>query len=110
MWVIASLCPTIGSQPESTEKRMLPTESKTWSKIEAMSKSGRKKVSFQDMEHEVSKAPSFKTTEETNNKLISFKTFDNWIKARTANCDMALKDAFSFISDKKSAIGGEKDS
>ena len=27
--------------------------------------------------------------------------FDNWIKARTANCDMALKDALSFISDRK---------
>ena len=53
---------------------------------------------------------SFKTIEETNNKLISFKTFDDWVKARTANCDTALKDALSFISDKKSAIDGEKDS
>ena len=88
-----------------------------------MGKSGRKKVSFQDMEHEVSKAPSFKTIdksgtnrvsfktiEETNNKSISFKTFDDWVKARTANCDTALKDALSFISEKKSAIDGEKDS
>ena len=29
--------------------------------FKTMGKSGRKKVSFQDMEHEVSKAPSFKT-------------------------------------------------
>ena len=31
-------------------------------------------------------------------------------KARTANCDTALKDALSFISDKKPAVDGEKDS
>ena len=78
--------------------------------FKTMGKSGRKKVSFQDTEHEVSKAPSFKTIEETNNKLISFKTFDDWVKARIANCDMALKDALSFISGKKLAVDGEKDS
>ena len=78
--------------------------------FKTMGKSERKKVSFQDMEHEVSKAPSIKTTEETNIKSISFKTFDKWIKARTANCDLALKDVLSFISDKKSAVDGEKDS
>ena len=91
-----------------------------------MGKSGRKKVSFQDMEHEVSKATSisfktidqsdteqvsFKTIEENKQQIaIPFKTFDDWIKARTANCDMALKDAISFVSEKKSAIDGEKDS
>ena len=84
-----------------------------------MAKSGRKKVSFQDMEHEVSMATaisfktigksgtnkvSFKGTEETNNKSISFKTFDDWVKVRTANCDAALKDALSFVSVKKSAV------
>ena len=48
--------------------------------------------------------------EETNKRLIPFKTFDKWVKARTAKCDMALKDASSSISGKRSAIGGEKDS
>ena len=48
--------------------------------------------------------------EETNNWLISFKTFDQWVKARTAKCDMALKDALSFISEKTSSLDGEKDS
>ena len=62
------------------------------------------------MEHEVTKTPSLKTIEETNNKLIPFKTFDDWVKARTANHDTALKDALSFISDKKPAADGEKDS
>ena len=47
---------------------------------------------------------------DTNKKSISFKTFDDWVKARTAHCDMALKDGLSFVSDKKSAIGREKDS
>ena len=75
------------------------------------------------MEHEVSKAllsrPLIKValieflsdhrgTQTTN--LIFFKTFDDWVKARTANCDTPLKDALSFISEKKSAIDGEKDS
>ena len=104
------------------------------SSFRTMSKSGRKKVSFQDMEREVSPSRtwnvrsvrqhlllsrplikvalivSFKTIEETNNKSISLKTFDNWVKARTANCDTALKDALSFISEKKSVLDGEKDS
>ena len=103
-----------------------------------MGKSGRKKVSFQDTEHEVSKATStsfktidkngtkqvnfmtldksgtkrvsFKTIEETSNISIPFKTFDDWVKARTANCDKALKDALSFVSGKKSAVDREKDS
>ena len=48
--------------------------------------------------------------EETNNKLISFKTFDDRIKAMTAKYDTALKDALSFISEKKSALDREKDS
>ena len=47
---------------------------------------------------------------EKTNKSISFKTYDGWVKARTANCDMLLNDALSFISEKKSAIDGEKDS
>ena len=75
-----------------------------------MGKSGRKKVSFWDKEHEVGKANSFKTIEDTNNKSISFKTFDDWVKAKTAHCDMALKYALNFVSDKKSAVDGEKDS
>ena len=114
----------------------MPTESKTRSKIETerllsfkiLGKSGRKKVTFQDMEHQVSKAPSFKTIEDTSespihfktfqewvkarkatNKLISFKTFDEWVKARTAQYDTVLKDALSFASEKKSAIDREKD-
>ena len=77
---------------------------------------GRKKVSFQDMEHEVSKATStsfktidnsgtnrvpFKTIEETNNRSIPFKTFDDWVKARTAKCDMAFKDTLSFMLQKR---------
>ena len=41
--------------------------------------------------------------EETNNKSIPFKTFDDWVKARTTKCDMALKDALSFVSEKKSS-------
>ena len=73
-----------------------------------MGESRRKEVSFQDMEHEVSKATStsfktidkshtkqipfktidksgtnrvsFKTIEETNNKSIHFKTFEEWVK------------------------------
>ena len=74
-------------------------------------KSGWTKVSFQDKEHKVSKANSFKTpVKDTNNESISFKTFDDWVKARTAHCDKALKDDLSFISDKKSAVDGEKDS
>ena len=78
--------------------------------FKTLGKSGRKKVSFQDKEHEVGKTNSFKTIEDTNNKLISFKTFDDWVKGRTAHCDMALKDALSFISDKKSAIDWENGS
>ena len=102
-----------------------------------MGRSWGKKVSFRDMEHEVSKATStsfkttdksgtkqvfpktidnsgtkrvsFKTIEETNNRSISFKTFDSWAKARTANCDTSLKDALSFVSEKESALDGEKD-
>ena len=74
-------------------------------------KSEQTKVSLQDKEHKVSKANSFKTpVKDTNNESISFKIFDSWVKARTAHCDMALKDDLSFISDKKSAIDGEKDS
>ena len=65
-------------------------------------KSGRKKVSFQDKDHKVGKANSFKTlVKDTNNESISLKTFDDWVKARTAHCDRALKDAISFVSDKK---------
>ena len=81
-----------------------------------MGKSGRKKVSFQDMEHEVSKATSisfktidksdtkqvsFKTIEETNNKLIPFKTF-NAVGLRQDRKLAALKD--SFTSENKSAL------
>ena len=84
-------------------------------------KSGRKKVSFQDTEHEVSKAPSsktidkngtnrfsFKTIEDTSNKSIPFKTFVT-IGSRLGQQIMtqALKDALSFVSDKKSALDGE---
>ena len=76
--------------------------------FKTMGKSGWKKVFFQDKEHEVGKANSFKTIEDTNNKSISFKTFNNWVKARTVNCDTALKDALSFVSDMKSAVDGEK--
>ena len=32
---------------------------------------------------------------------VHFKTFDNWVKARKMKCDTALKDALSFISEKK---------
>ena len=102
--------------------------------FKTMGKSGRKKVSMQYMEHEVSKATSFKTIdksgtksvsfkiidksdtksffqdhEETDNRSIPFKTFDEWVKARTAKSDMALKDALSFISGKRSAPDREKD-
>ena len=104
--------------------------------FKTMGKSGRKKVSFQDMEHEVIKATSskttgksgtnrvcfktidksdtkrvsFKTIEVTNNKVIPFKTFDELVKARIAKCDMALKDALSFVSEKKSTVDRERDS
>ena len=43
-------------------------------------------------------------------ELGPIKTFDEWVKARTAKCHMALKDALSFISEKRSALDGEKDS
>ena len=72
--------------------------------FKTMGKSGRNKVSFQDMENEVSKAisfktidksgtkrVSFKTTEETNNISIHFKTFDEWIKTRKANKSISFK-------------------
>ena len=85
--------------------------------FKTVGKSGRKNVSFQYMEQEVSKATSFKaiaksgtkrvsrplikvalivslkTMEETNNRSIPFTTFEEWVKARTAKCDTALKDA-----------------
>ena len=81
----------------------------TKTSFKTLGKSGRKKFSFQGKEHEVSKANSFKTPDKgTNKKSISFKTFDDWVKARIAHCDMALKDNLSFISDKKSAVDGEK--
>ena len=31
---------------------------------------------------------------------VHFKTFDDWVKARRANCDTLLKDVSSFISEK----------
>ena len=102
----------------ASQERMMPTESKIWLKIEAKRllsrpqvSSGWNKVLFQDKEHKVGKANSFKNpVKDTNNESISFKTFDDWVKARTAHCDIALKDDLSFVSDKKSAVDGEKDS
>ena len=41
--------------------------------------------------------------EKMHNRLTSCKTFDDWVKARTAKCDMALKDTLSFILEKTSA-------
>ena len=83
-----------------TQSRSRETSFKT------MGKAGRKKVSFQDTEYKVSKANSFKTIiksgtktmEETNNRSTPFKTFDEWVKARTAKHNTALKDASSFVS------------
>ena len=66
-------------------------------------------ISFKTIDESDTKHVSFNTIEETNNKSISFKTFDDWVKARTAKCDTALKDALSFISEKKSALDREKD-
>ena len=42
--------------------------------FKTMGKSGRKKVSFQDTEHEISKATSFKTIGKSGIKRVSFKT------------------------------------
>ena len=107
--------------------------------FKTMGKSGRKKVSFQDTEHEVSKATSLKTTDKSGTnrtslktidkngtkqvpsktinksgtKIVSFKTIeetttDQFLSrpltiglTKTAKCDMALKDALSFISERK---------
>ena len=107
-----------GTTDGNTAKDMVKSRGRETS-FRTMDKYGRKKVSFQDTEHEVNKATSisfktidksdtkqvsFKTIEETNNKSIPFKTFDDLVKARTANCDTALKDALSLVSDKKSAL------
>ena len=56
-----------------------------------MGKSGRKKVFFQETEHEVSKAPSFKTTEDISNNSIHFKTCQKWVKAGKANKSTSFK-------------------
>ena len=54
--------------------------------FKTLGKSGRTKVSFQDMEHEVSKAPSFKTINKSGTNRVSFKTIEetttNWFLSR----------------------------
>ena len=80
------------------------------------------------MEHKVSKANSFKIIEDTRKSPIHFKPFKNWSKPGKQTNDFfqdlwqldqgkdsklvtqPLNDALSFISDKKPAIEGEKDS
>ena len=49
-----------------------------------------------------SKLTPFKTPDVTHRTgRVHFKTFDDWIKARKANCDTLLKDVSSFISEKE---------
>ena len=44
----------------------------------------------------------FKTPDVTRRTgRVHFKTFDDWIEARRANCDTLLKDVSSFVSEKK---------
>ena len=45
--------------------------------FKTIGKSGRKKVSFQDMEHQVSKAPSIKATDKSGINRVSFKTIED---------------------------------
>ena len=43
----------------------------------------------------------FKTPDVTHRTgRVHFKTFDDWIEARRANCDTLLKDVSSFVSEK----------
>ena len=78
--------------------------------FKTIDKSGTKQVAFKTIDKSGTNRVSFWAMEETNNKSIPFKTFDERVKASTAKCDMVLKDALSFISGKRSALYGEKDS
>ena len=55
--------------------------------FKTMGKSGRKRVSFQDMEHEVSKATSFKTIDKSGTNRVSFKTIEH-----TSNISISFQD------------------
>ena len=106
--VINGICITKRKDNPNRVKDTVENRGKKTS-FKTLSKSGRNKISFQDKEHKVGKANSFKTpVKDTNNESISFKTFDDWVKAKTAHCDTALKDDLSFVSDKKPAVDREK--
>ena len=55
---------------DTVKNRSRETSFKTPGKFE------RKKISFQDTEHQVSKAPSFKTTDKSGTNRVSFKTIE----------------------------------
>ena len=71
--------------------------------FKTMGKSGRKNISSQDMVDKVNtKLVPFKIPDvKYRTSRVHFKTFDDWVKARKMKCDTALKDALSFITEKK---------
>ena len=88
---------TVNWNRDLVKKRSKQTSFKT------MGKSGRKNISSQDTVDKVStKLIPFKTPDvKYRTSRVHFKTFDDWVKARQTKCNTALKDALSFISEKK---------
>ena len=75
--VFDGICITRGKDDANRVKYMVKYRGKKTS-FKTLGKSRRKKVSFREKEHMVSKANSFNTpVKDTNKKSISFKTFDD---------------------------------
>ena len=94
---------------KTPDKRSTKTSS-----FKTIDKNGTKTGSFKTPGDRGTKTVHFKTLDEQikatkADNSISFKTFSDWVKARTVKCDMKLKECTSFVSDNKSMLDGEKD-
>ena len=70
--------------------------------FKTMGKSGIEDASQDTVEKVSTKLIPFKTPDvKYSTSRLHFKTFDKWVKARKMKCDTALKDALSFVSEKK---------